>query len=138
MQEFSSPSGDHCKAAESFLLKVLPFLAKVIIQDGIYWIHHHPQNSASQILLGTKIGTVWYTNWARTSRQIVTHNVQQIKREKREQDQIAATVIRMQSQLDESNNLLRQIASTLIPAPETSHVLPHSTTNSHNTSTATN
>jgi len=122
LQEFSSPSGDHCKAAESFLTKVLPFLAKVIIQDGIYWIHKHPQNSASQILLRLNIGGIWYSNWARSCRQIIVQNVKQINKEGHDNENIASTIDKIQMQLSDSNNLLRRIySSVIVPAAENTH-----------------
>ena len=38
MCEQNSPFGDSSEAARNFLFYLLPFLARVIFQDGIYWI----------------------------------------------------------------------------------------------------
>ena len=46
-----SPEGDSSEAAKNFLYGVLPFLAKVVIQDGIYWVHDYPTHEISRLLL---------------------------------------------------------------------------------------
>ena len=43
-------TGDDSKAAFDFLNRTLPFLAKVCVQDGIYWIHHFPNHPVSLLL----------------------------------------------------------------------------------------
>ena len=49
--EQQAPTGDKPKAAANFLLVTLPILAKVLIQDGIYWIKKYPTHTVSQHLL---------------------------------------------------------------------------------------
>jgi hypothetical protein len=39
------------KCGTNFLEKTLPFLAKVLVQDGIYWIKAYPQHEVSRLLL---------------------------------------------------------------------------------------
>jgi hypothetical protein len=53
VQQYMSPDGDHTKAASNLLEHTLPFIAVVTLQDGIYWIKHFPDNSASTILKNT-------------------------------------------------------------------------------------
>jgi hypothetical protein len=42
--------GDRSEAARNFLNKLVLFLAKVIFQDGIYWIKKYPQHKVSVLL----------------------------------------------------------------------------------------
>jgi hypothetical protein len=53
-------------AAHNFLWEVLPFLARVIFQDGIYWIQEFPNHEASRLLL--HVLPDWYPNWAEQAR----------------------------------------------------------------------
>ena len=36
---------------KNFIHKTLPFLAKVVLQDGVYWIHDYPNHPVSRLLL---------------------------------------------------------------------------------------
>ena len=54
--------GDHSEAAKNFLHEVLPFLATVIFQDGIYWVARFPNHEASHLLLN--IMPAAYERWA--------------------------------------------------------------------------
>jgi hypothetical protein len=47
MEQLRSQNGDKHKSAENFLLKVIPLLTKVIIQDAPYWIKHFPNHEYS-------------------------------------------------------------------------------------------
>jgi hypothetical protein len=51
-EEYQSEMGDKCKGAMHFLQKMIPFLTECILQDGVFWIHKFPRNSAVQLLLG--------------------------------------------------------------------------------------
>ncbi|GFH46819.1 predicted protein [Chaetoceros tenuissimus] len=42
--EQQSPEGDKGPAIKTLLDDVLPFWAKIILQDGVYWLKHHPRN----------------------------------------------------------------------------------------------
>ena len=42
--QYESPGGDHSLAAQNFLLGVLPFEAKVIVQDGVNFIKDFPNH----------------------------------------------------------------------------------------------
>ena len=68
VQQYMSPDGDHTKAASNLLEHTLPFLAVVTLQDGIYWIKHFPDNSASTILKNTFPD---YEAWAAQARKDV-------------------------------------------------------------------
>ena len=67
--EQQAPTGDKSKAAANFLLVTLPFLAKVLIQDGIYWIENYPTHTVSRHLL--HVLPTDYPQWAATQRQWV-------------------------------------------------------------------
>ena len=51
---------------------MIPFLTECILQDGVFWIHKFPRNSAVQLLLGRLQGK-WpdedYSTWARKKRE---------------------------------------------------------------------
>ncbi len=75
-----SRHGDESTAARHFLGVVLPFLAHVVTQDGIYWVHHFPQNPAMNLLLQRldgHTGDQHYTVWAREKRKWVSEQVMQ-------------------------------------------------------------
>jgi hypothetical protein len=72
--EFVSDDGDKTKGAHHFLFDVLPFLAEVVCQDGIFWVQHFPANPAVRQLLArleNKTGTRNYLDWARDKRKEV-------------------------------------------------------------------
>ena len=46
-EEQASENGDKGASAKMIMDKILPFLAKVILQDGVYWFINHPTNDAS-------------------------------------------------------------------------------------------
>ena len=50
LAQYYFPQGDHSDTAKDFLLAMLPFLALGALQDGIYWICDHPNNSTSIML----------------------------------------------------------------------------------------
>jgi hypothetical protein len=55
LEEFSSEQGDKSKiAANNFLYKMIPFLARVVIQDAPYWLKYHPQHDWS-VFLNSKV-----------------------------------------------------------------------------------
>ena len=66
--QHNSPQGDHSDAAKDFLFVTLPFLALVALQDGIYWIRDHPNNSASVMLRNSFRD---YERWAAEARKQV-------------------------------------------------------------------
>jgi Centromere DNA-binding protein complex CBF3 subunit, domain 2 len=49
-EQQESEWGDKSEAAENFIKKTLPFLAKVVLQDGVYWIHDFPDHPVSRLL----------------------------------------------------------------------------------------
>lgn len=69
--------GDHSEAAKNFLHEVLPFLATVIFQDGIYWVTRFPNHEASRLLLNIMPAT--YERWAAAARQEVESKLVMLK-----------------------------------------------------------
>ena len=45
-----------------FLFELLPYLAKVVVQDGIYWIKHYPNHEVSRLILNAMPPE--YQRWA--------------------------------------------------------------------------
>jgi len=43
--------GDGSRAAQQFVRELLPFLMKVLVQDGIFWIHEFPTHPISLLLV---------------------------------------------------------------------------------------
>jgi hypothetical protein len=68
LAQYNSPQGDHSDAAKDFLLETLPYLALVTLQDGIYWLRDHPNNSAT-IMLRNSFPE--YERWAAEARKQV-------------------------------------------------------------------
>jgi hypothetical protein len=50
-QQISDLQHDPGIAAQYFVDKLLPFLARVVLQDGIYWVSEFTNHSVSQLLL---------------------------------------------------------------------------------------
>ena len=65
--QFTAPNGDHSLAAQNFLDEALPYLAKVVVQDGIYWLRDYPSHEVSKLLLNTMPPE--YERWAAGARQ---------------------------------------------------------------------
>jgi len=61
--------GDSSDAASNFLFQLLPFLARVVVQDGIYWIHDFPNHYVSVLL--QNMMPPWYPTWAQQAHQEV-------------------------------------------------------------------
>jgi len=66
VQERESEFGDKSTAAANFLYETLPYLAMVIVQDGIYWIHDFPNHEITRLLLHAM--PPWYPQWAAGAR----------------------------------------------------------------------
>ena len=45
--EIKSINGDSGRAAHNFIHKLLPYLAKVVVQDGVFWIEKLPNHQIS-------------------------------------------------------------------------------------------
>ena len=50
-EQQKSVQGDNRECARHFVNEVLPLLAKVVIQDGIYWIKEYPDSLPSRLLI---------------------------------------------------------------------------------------
>ena len=66
-EQQESDRGDNRECAEHFLSCVVPYIAKVIVQDGIHWIKNYPRNEASLLLLSMMPAT--YPDWALDARR---------------------------------------------------------------------
>ena len=77
--ELESADGDkdHYESAHHFLSVVIPWLTKILIQDGVIWIKMFPSNSAKNILVHKMtvdpkgillMGGLNYSQWAATAR----------------------------------------------------------------------
>ncbi|MEL7342862.1 MAG: hypothetical protein AAGM67_20425 [Bacteroidota bacterium] len=49
--ELESEQGDSGPAATNFIRKLLPFLARVAVQDGIHWVERMPEHPVTLLLL---------------------------------------------------------------------------------------
>ena len=67
--EQQSVLGEKTDAAQNFLYVLLPFLAKVIFQDGVYWVDKFPQHEVSRLLRGRMPPN--YERWAVSAREEV-------------------------------------------------------------------
>lgn len=79
VQQRESENGDKTAGAYNFLYFTLPFLAKVVIQDGCYWIKEFPEHEASIALLSAMLPA--YAGFAKQSRDWVKNqllSVQQV------------------------------------------------------------
>jgi hypothetical protein len=81
-QQFQSDHGDkdHSKGAEEFLYRILPFLATVAVQDGIFWINHFKRNPATVLLLSRldgEVGNRHYSVWAREKRNWIRDRIRE-------------------------------------------------------------
>lgn len=67
-EQVGTMDGDHGLAAQNFLYHVLPYLAAVVVQDGIYWIRDFPEHEATRLL--RFVMGAGYDVWARDSRAL--------------------------------------------------------------------
>ena len=65
--QMESPMGDKCDAARNFLEKLLPWLAEVVVQDGVYWIDRYPEHFISVLLRRAMPAN--YETWAKKKRE---------------------------------------------------------------------
>ena len=76
--------GDNGKAAVHLLNCLLPYFAKVVIQDGIFWSHYWPQHEAVinfLRLLDVKGKKNYYLQWAHEQRlQLESLHYQEARR----------------------------------------------------------
>ena len=82
--QFNSPEGDKSEAARNFLFGVLPFLAKVVVQDGIYWLKEYPKHEISRLILEAMPEN--YERWCREMREKIAVD------EKNNNDVLASTL----------------------------------------------
>ena len=67
LAQWSCENDGKSKAADNFLNKILPFLAKVVVQDGIYYIRDFPEHQYSRLL--KKVMPPDFERWAQNARQ---------------------------------------------------------------------
>jgi hypothetical protein len=58
----AAPNGDKSQAARNFLNEMLPFLALVVVQDGIFWLRDWPEHPISRFLIDVMPAN--YERWA--------------------------------------------------------------------------
>jgi hypothetical protein len=63
--EIQSVHGDHNNGSVDFVNRVIPTMAKIIFQDGIYWVRDFPNHPISQFLTSKFPG---YDRWAIVAR----------------------------------------------------------------------
>eukprot|EP00957_Ditylum_brightwellii_P110238 8408216-Ditylum_brightwellii.AAC.1 len=66
------PAGFCDKHVYNFLYKLLPFLAGVAVQDGIYWLRDFPMPKVSAYL---KTQIPCYEQWARTQLPLIDKKI---------------------------------------------------------------
>jgi hypothetical protein len=71
--QYESRNGDKSEACRNFLYHILPFVAQVVVQDGIYFVHHFPHHQISTMLREAMPNN--YELWARDSRQMIKEEI---------------------------------------------------------------
>ena len=61
-EQYHDVDGDDSDAAYNFLYHTLPFLAVVVIQNGIYWVRDYPTHEFARLRLHAM--PPWYARWA--------------------------------------------------------------------------
>jgi hypothetical protein len=64
-------SGLKWDCGTNFLHKLLPFLARVLVQDGVYWVAMYPMHEVSRLLIS--VFGERYLEWADRQREAVRH-----------------------------------------------------------------
>ena len=115
-----SPLGDKSLAAQNLLYSVLPYLAMVVVQDGIFWLRDFKDHEVSKLLLKRMPAT--YELWAKNARENIEVSQRQRQLMQRSNlDESAANAIMSLSDLVKSEirqvttevqSLRRQIASS--------------------------
>jgi hypothetical protein len=114
-------SRNYDKATENFLLTILPHLAKVITQNGIYWLAHFPEHHVSRLLL--KIFGESYVNWATEKRQWVQDHEGGVQDRQIENlnSGAQAALASVQNRLVEQGNTLQRIETKLDTSVKTTN-----------------
>ena len=71
-----SANGDTRECAKHFLEMVIPFLAMVVVQDGVFWINDYPNSEASRLLISMMPST--YPNWALDARKRIRNEIKDV------------------------------------------------------------
>jgi hypothetical protein len=104
-QELMSDAADKSflLSGEHFLFQLIPWVTKLLLQDGVMWQHKFPQNSALQMLKnrlstteGFRLFGENYVTWASNKRNKIKENVKQ----KHVQDA---------TRLDHTNNIMHSV-----------------------------
>ena len=66
----ASDKGDKSRASHNFLYHTLPFMANVVLQDGIYWVEEFPNHEVSLQLICKLPG---YLEWAQALQEKLEH-----------------------------------------------------------------
>jgi hypothetical protein len=73
-------SGLKWKCGTNFLHKLLPFLAHVLVQDGVYWVEMDPRHEVSRLLIS--VFGERYIEWADKQRKRVREMEENVKKNK--------------------------------------------------------
>ena len=151
--QYQSPEGESSEAARNFLFGVLPFLAKVVVQDGIYWIHDYPGHELSRIIF--QVMPANYERWSmlmrnkiiedeRNNREVLTSSLNEGAKAallsvkdtiQNEMQQLQSNIVILKDKLDhietklagndERRNNVQQDPA-ILPPPTTTQALPAS------------
>ena len=70
-REHESIYGDQSEAAKNFIGKLIPFLATVVFQDGIYWVQRYKDHEATRLLL--HVMPPQYEEWSAITRAEISN-----------------------------------------------------------------
>jgi hypothetical protein len=108
-EELEGENGDDCRSSTKFFSEILPFLAMVVMQDGVLWTELYPQNSASQLLKTMKFCHVdsrgnnveqTYLQYALAGREQIRTEVAAIVKEQEQECESVNNIARIEAKLD--------------------------------------
>ena len=76
-QATSATNGDKTDAADNFLNELLPFLARVVVQDGIFWIRDFKHHAIARHLL--HVMPPDYERWAKEQREWIAQQAKEFE-----------------------------------------------------------
>ena len=96
-----SHHGDKTTAANNFLNSVLPYLAEVMVQDGVLWMRNHKDNPSIRLLdqlLHGETGDVNYTTWGQQKVIEINQKVQRHEAEVKAAEDMYSHLVEVQEQ----------------------------------------
>ena len=98
--------GDKSVAARNFLDELLPFLARVVLQDGIFFMHDFPRHLVSQYLRNLRNTNTTFERWANTQRHKLN---QALPPARTESEMILNAIIDLKADISEVKASVRDI-----------------------------